>query len=66
MKKVFVFDGKLFDKESLEEKTNDELFDLQLLYPCNVYFFDCEEKYQHAMNNKMLFDENIVIFIDAN
>lgn len=65
MKKVFVFNGKLFDKESIEEKTNDELFDLQFLHPTDAYFFNCEEKYQHALNNKMLFDDNIVIFIDA-
>ena len=66
MKKVFVFNGNAFDKDKLEGMSADELFDTLVANPNNAYFFDNEEKYRYANNNKMLFDDNLIIYIESN
>lgn len=68
MKKVFVFDANFFDVNELDLLTERELCDIYNDYMLigKAYFFDNEEKYQHALKNNMLPENYCTYFFEHN
>ncbi len=68
MKKVFVFDANFFNVDELDFLTEQELCDIynDNMLAGKAYFFDNEEKYQHALKNNMLPENCCTYFFEYN